>query len=667
MKLQVKVPLLAMLILIIIGILSGGTMLYFQREASINQFEHMAGALAGVAQGSLERSMLTCELETIQQAIVHIREEKMVSGVVLFSLERTIAASSEVSEIGEITDVSEVRQALQSGEASIRTERQSGKSELWVITPVFNKPDCQTCHSPETRVLGAIQVSLDTTSLDKQTEQQTIFFGTLGILTLLVIGGGLAFALKRTILGPLSSLAQSAGSLSRGDYTARAGNDKNDEIGLLSQTFNEMADSVEQRTQELEASRQELAGWNIDLENKVQQRTKELSALNAVITTISQSLNLDKLLNDALNKVLSVMGIEAGMVHLLDEKTNQLMMMLHRGLSSKYIQGVIKLKPGEGIAGRVIQSGKPIVVNDVTDSPETIAPVGKKGEFRAYASLPVKSQNKVIGVLSLASYQSDKFEPETMRLLVAMGDAMGIAVENARGTKRLEEMSVVREQLLEKLISAQEEERRRIARELHDEASQSLAALALNLEGAADTLPSRYRETKQKLNILKEQAKETLVGIRNLALELRPSVLDDLGLSMAIDWYARDYLSKRGLNVEVEVLKPEVKLPPYTETMLFRIIQEALTNVVKHAEADKVKVQLQLSDSMIIAQVEDNGKGFDVDAAIKGKGGQQNLGIHGMAERTTLLGGTFSIKSQPAKGTRLHVEVPFAKENTFHE
>ena len=415
--------------------------------------------------------------------------------------------------------------------------------------------------------------------------------------------------------------------------------------------------------QNLLASRQELVRWNIDLENKIQQRIKELSALNAVVTTVSQSLNLDKILNDALLKILAVMEVEAGVVHLVDEKTDQLIIMVQRGLLPEYVREIMKLKPGAGIAGRVVQSGEPIVVNDAMDNPKSTTMVGKRGGFRAYISLPVKSKNKVLGTLSLASYTPNKFGLEPVRLLSAMGDAIGIGVENARAAKKLEEANKIREQLLKKLISAQEEERRRIARELHDEASQSLAALALNLGAIADTLPVSYHDTRQKLDILKEQAIQTLGGIRNLALELRPIALDELGLPMAIDWYVKDYLVKRGLDVKIEVINPKTKLPSYTETMLFRIIQEALTNIVKHAEATQVRVQLQLSDSMAIVQVEDNGKGFDVEAALSEEGVRRNLGLHGMAERATLLGGTFTIKSQPGQGTCVHVEVPLVEED----
>ncbi len=658
MKLQFKVTLLVILNLIVIGIISGGILLYFQRKASVNQFEHMATALAGAVQGSLEHSMLKGERLMTQAALVDIVEEEMIREVVLLSPKGTIMASSEISDIGKVMDRDMIYQEWQSGKVSVWTKPQADTGVLWVITPILNKLECQPCHNPENNILGAIQVSLDTSLLDNQTRQQTISFGVIGGLTFLIIGVGLAFVLRRTILNPLTGLVQSAQRLSLGDYTVRTPDDKNDEIGLLAKTFNEMAKSVEQHNRELEDSHEKLARWNLELEQKIQERTEQLSALNSIITTLSQSLNLEWILNATLTKILSVMNIDSGAVHLIDQKSGQLNIIAHHGLSPEYFQTIEWLKVGENIAGQVAESGEPIVVNEAINNPKATIMLGEKGEFKAYVSLPLRLKNRILGTLSLASYLPNKFNPETVSLLWAMTDAIGIAVENATAAKRLEELNKLREQLLGKLLSAQEEERRRIARELHDEASQSLAAIILKLEDIADTLPKRDRDTKQKLAILREQAIHTLNGIRNLALELRPSVLDDLGLWKAIDWYAKDYLVKRGINVKIEVTGPKKKLASNIETVLFRITQEALTNAVKHADASQVTVRLQLIDSMVKVQVEDNGKGFNAEEALTRSGGQQCLGLHGMLERATLLGGTLNIQSQPGQGTRLSVEIP---------
>jgi len=660
LKLQAKVIFLTVTVLIIIGLVSGDLMLYFQRKSSVRQFEHLAAALVGAVQGSLEHAMLTGERQPVQDAIMRIGRAEMVNGVILLSRDGKITASSNVSRIGEASDRQEILGTLASGEVSTWTGKQNGSGEFSVVSPVLNQTECQGCHSPASAVLGAIQVSLDTASLDEQTRQQTVFFVLSGWLALLVMGIGLTFALRRIVLKPLLNLADSAIRLSQGDYTARTRGRGADEIGMLARTFNRMADSVEQRSRELEASRQELADWNTDLERKIGQRTAQLAALNAVITTVSQSLDLRGILEAVLVKILSLTGIDAGVIHQLDKKSGRLDIKVYRGLASGSVPAVTKMGQ-EGIWGQVVESGQSVAINREPDVFKAAGIEGDKGEFRAGMILPLKSENRVLGTLALASYQPDRFQPELARLLQSMSDAIGIGMANAAAAQNLREMNFLREQLLEKLISAQEEERKRIARELHDEASQSLAALVLHLEDIADNLPAKYLAEKRRLNDLKERAVQTLSGIRNLALELRPSVLDHLGLSRAIEWYVKDYLGKRGLEASVDITGPKVKLSPNTETMVFRIIQEALTNVVKHARAKRVSVKLNLTDSRIGVQVEDDGQGFDVDSALSGIAGQKSLGLHGMIERATLLGGTLDIRSEPGRGTSLSIEVPYGR------
>lgn len=660
MKLQAKVILLTMAVLTVIGIIAGGTMLYFQRENSIHQFEQLAAALASTVKSSLEHAMLTGEREPVQEAILRIGQAEMVSGVTVLSAAGNITASSHLAEIGQAPNQPEIRQTLDLGQVSTWTNTQIGRGEFSVVSPVLNKPECQPCHKPGDAVLGAIQVSLGTASLDNQTRQQTIFYGISGIAVLLFMGIGLTYALRRTVLKPISSLAESAQKLSQGNYAARTKGYSNDEIGMLARTFNRMADSVEQRSHELEASRQELADWNANLEKKIEQRTTQLAALNGVITTVSQSLDLELIADAALAKILSVMEIDAGAIHRLD-KTARLDLMVYRGLTPGSIERLTRMPSGDDAWSKVVQSGQPVLVGGEDSVLKITGMGGEDGEFHAAVILPVRSESRVLGTLSLASYRPVKFQPDLTRLLHAMGDAIGIGMANAIAAQNLREASKLREQLLGKLISAQEEERKRIARQLHDEASQSLAALVLNLENIADDLPAKYHAEKEKLEVIKDRAVQTLGSIRNLALELRPSVLDHLGLSKAIEWYAKDYLGKRGLEAKVETAGLKIKLPSHTETMLFRIIQEALNNVVTHAHASKVSVSLKLSDARVSVQIEDNGRGFDADAALRGAAVQKNLGLHGMIERATLLGGTLNIRSSPGKGTSLSIEVPFER------
>jgi signal transduction histidine kinase/HAMP domain-containing protein len=665
MRLQLKVPLLVLLISAVIGVIFGFIMVQAQRQANERQFEQAAMALANAVQGSLEQAMMLGEAQHVQEAVVRVGEEEMVNRVAIHAPDGSVAASSDPSAIGNAAESEVVHTTIRTGQASSIMNRQDSAGELLIATPIVNRAECAGCHGSTADVLGAVQVGLNTSSLDAETTRQTVLAVLVGGLSFTVIAGGVALAMRRMVLNPLSRLASSAQTLAGGDYTARAANGSGDEIGLLAGAFNEMATNIEQRTLDLEDSQRELAQSNEDLESKVQRRTSELSTLNAIIAGINDTRSLDRTLGDALDRILILMEMEAGMVHLYEEETDSLVLVAHNGLAPDYLARISAVSPGEGAIGQVMQSGEPIVTGD--GGGETGGIESESGRIGDGITLPVQSKNTVLGTLSLARQSSAGLEYDTIRLLMAMAEALGIAVDNSRTARHLEDAGEIREQLLEKLITAQEEERRRIARELHDDASQSLAALAISLDGIADALPTRNRDAKHKLELLRQQAIQTLSRIRNLALELRPSALDDLGLTMAIDWYAKDYLANHGIEVEIEVAGDEVKLPSYTETMLFRIVQEALTNIVKHAAASRVTVKVEFAADTVVAQVTDDGAGFDVDSAMGSGGMRRNLGIHGMTERATLLGGRFAIRSRRGEGTRLRVEVPLEEEDSGHE
>ena len=218
--------------------------------------------------------------------------------------------------------------------------------------------------------------------------------------------------------------------------------------------------------------------------------------------------------------------------------------------------------------------------------------------------------------------------------------------------KRKEE---ARGELLRKVISVQEEERKRIARELHDETSQDLATLLLSVE---TSVGSASEPLKEKLMRMKALANRTLDSIHRLIYDLRPSVLDDLGLPSAIRWIAESRLEPLGIDLTFEVVGTERRLKPEIETTLFRIGQEAITNIARHAEANSVRVVIEFGDRLLRLQVEDNGKGFEPEKVVESA--DRAIGLLGMRERAALLDGAFTIYSEPGKGTRLTIEIPGA-------
>jgi signal transduction histidine kinase len=220
--------------------------------------------------------------------------------------------------------------------------------------------------------------------------------------------------------------------------------------------------------------------------------------------------------------------------------------------------------------------------------------------------------------------------------------------------QELSERDRSRGELLRKVISAQEDERKRIARELHDETSQSLAAVAIALE-TASTLASG--PARGRIDDAKAIAGRALDELHRLLFDLRPSVLDDLGLASAVRWYAERHLEPAGISVRCEASGLEQRLPAEIETALFRVVQEALNNVAKHSGAETVLVECAARDDVVTIEVEDDGKGFDpqtVGPSASGTG----LGLTGMRERVALLGGTLTLDTSPGEGTRIAVTVP---------
>jgi signal transduction histidine kinase len=238
---------------------------------------------------------------------------------------------------------------------------------------------------------------------------------------------------------------------------------------------------------------------------------------------------------------------------------------------------------------------------------------------------------------------------------------LGVAVENARLWEGLKERDRLRSQFLEQAMAAQEEERRQIARELHDQIGQALTSLLLGLgalEAEADG-SSELTVSPARLHDLRAIVAETLDGVRDLALGLRPSVLDDLGLVPALQRTIRTFKARHSLVIDFQTLAMEgVRMSQPVETALYRIVQEALTNVVQHAGASRVSLLLEARARAIVVIVEDDGDGFEVHKLMRGPADKRWLGLYGMRERAELLGGTLTIESAPGSGTALFVEVP---------
>lgn len=225
---------------------------------------------------------------------------------------------------------------------------------------------------------------------------------------------------------------------------------------------------------------------------------------------------------------------------------------------------------------------------------------------------------------------------------------------------RLKRREEVVSRLLKKVITAQEEERKRIARELHDETNQSLAALAVGLKAASALVTRDAEKAEKTLEDLKDSAVIIMRELHNIVYDLRPTLLDDLGLVPALRWCAETRLESHGVEVSMEVTGVSSRLPPEVETILFRIGQEAISNIAKYAGARHVHLCLRGAKDHVWLRVSDDGCGFDVDEVLREKEGKRSLGLMGMMERAGLLGGKVEVESNIGAGTIISVQIPIS-------
>lgn len=234
---------------------------------------------------------------------------------------------------------------------------------------------------------------------------------------------------------------------------------------------------------------------------------------------------------------------------------------------------------------------------------------------------------------------------------------------NALQAARLEEAQrreALRGDLLRRVVEAQEAERQRLARELHDETGQALTAIGLGLRGASSTVRQDVDKAAHQLRQLEGLSAQSLDELRRLIADLRPTHLDDLGLAATLRWYSNEVQNRTELKVNVEVEGEPHPLTAEMNTALFRIAQEALTNTIKHAQADKVDINLIFNETEVVVRVKDDGRGFD--PTLTSKTGRQPWGLEGMRERAVLLGGMVLITSVPNQGTLVEVMLPYQEE-----
>jgi two-component system NarL family sensor kinase len=378
---------------------------------------------------------------------------------------------------------------------------------------------------------------------------------------------------------------------------------------------------------------------------KLRQRNRELAILNGIAQALNRSVNLNQALQAALSQCADLFGMHTGWIWLVDDRSGEISLAAVQNLPPGLANNP-ELMQGSCYCLDTYRAGDmagAANINVITCSRLKKLVDGTAG-LRYHASVPLNAGERQLGVLNVASSDWRELTDEDLRLMHTLGDMLSIAIERARLFARSARIGAL-------------EERNRLAREIHDTLAQSLAGITLQLESAEALLdagsdPQRVQRAVSQALI---QARLSLEDARRSVLDLRAAPLESRSLAQALEILAQNGSIRGGKAIEYRLTGKERSLPARVEEGLYRICQEAVSNITRHAGAAYASLQLEFHPEEVKITVEDHGRGFDPENLPPG-----HYGLVGISERARLMGGALSIQSSPDEGTHIEVTIPIS-------
>ncbi|MBI3802526.1 MAG: GAF domain-containing protein [Nitrospirae bacterium] len=395
---------------------------------------------------------------------------------------------------------------------------------------------------------------------------------------------------------------------------------------------------------------------NIRYCERERDKAREYGLLAEIATAGTERHDERSVIELAVEKTVALMEVDAGTVVLLDPEKWVPTVHVSHGPSLAPVGRSKPLSP-RGLEGMIALSQKPWAISDIGSDRRVSSP--DRARFKGWSSylgVPLLYKGTTRGILSVAARQPRSFNAREIALMNSIAHQIALTIENIRlyNLNRAHQESLRRLSL--KVLSTQEEERKRISRELHDAMGQGLLALKLHLEILAEQIPPEMANQREEIAEAHGIASQTIEEIRRLVADLRPLKLDDLGLVPTLRGLIKEFSKKFKIHVTLKRVKLFRRLPSEMETIAYRVIQEALTNIAKHARATEAAIFLERIEERVRVRVIDNGIGFDAINLAKRRA--RHFGLVGIQERVDLMGGTFQVISGRGRGTELRVELP---------
>ena len=484
--------------------------------------------------------------------------------------------------------------------------------------------------------LAALVTSADVRSV-------IIYLIAVFLLTLL---GATVFS-RTLLIEPIEGLLKGTKDIAEGKLGVRLEANANSELGVLAQMFNEMSENLAKQTQELVQTNQALKASEQLLEQRVAERTEQLSALLELSNYTVVTLELEPLLSRILDKLKSVVDFTEASVF-VQQDMYRLKLLYYRGpAKEQLLQNYCDVRDVSTVA-TVIQERKAVAIEDVTADPNlsksfhdfVASYLGStRLDMVAWLCLPIIVRDKVIGLMTLEHTIPSYYNEQRLHFAMAFASQVGVALENIRLYAEAQENAAL-------------EERRHLARELHDSVSQALFGITLGIDTAIAQAKRNPAKLDEPLSYVKNLARAGLAEMRALIFELRPESLEQEGLVVALGKQAEAMRARYQIDLQLKVCE-EPTLAFRCKQALYRVSQEALHNISKHARATRVDMTLWQDEDDIRLAIHDNGVGFDTSARFP-----KSLGLTSMRERIEALGGDFDLHSGTGQGTRIEVSVP---------